>query len=322
MKMILLLCPLFTLLSCKGQKQNVNDPLTVKQFVEYYNRKQPDSVFHLFSKEMKAGLPLDKTKDFFRNLYRDAGQIENYTLIETKGGFARFRAEFQNNTFWMSIASDAERKISGLQFTPYDGPAANTPVSRNQTKLSLPFSGEWFVFWGGDTKEQNYHVSNKAQRHAFDIVIMDTAGRSYRTDGKTNEDYYAYGQPLTAPCDAEVVSVKEGVKDNIPGQLNPAQVTGNCIVLKTGNNEYLLFAHFQLGSIKVKKGDKVKQGQTLGLCGNSGNSSEPHLHFHIQNQENMAGANGIKCYFEKLVVNGEPKSDYSPVRGERIKNAE
>lgn len=321
MKKILLLSPLFALFSCNGQKQTSNDSSRVEQFIGYYNSKQADSIFSLFSQEMKDALPLNKTKEFFRNLYKDYGSIEKHAYISAKGGVARHRAEFQNSILWMDISHNREGKIDGLQFIPYDGPAVNTPVTRNQSKLSLPFTGEWFVFWGGDTKEQNYHVSTKSQRHAFDIVIKDASGKSYRADGKKNEDYYAFGQPLSAPCDAEVVSVTEGVKDNIPGEMNPEQVTGNSVVLKTANNEYLLFAHFQQGSIKVKNGQAVKKGQLLGLCGNSGNSSEAHLHFHIQNQESMTGATGIKCYFEKLLVNGEVKTDYSPVRGDKIKNA-
>jgi murein DD-endopeptidase MepM/ murein hydrolase activator NlpD len=152
------------------------------------------------------------------------------------------------------------------------------------------------------------------------MMIMGGNGKTYKTDGRTNDDYYAFGQPLTAPCDGEVVMAVDGVKDNSPGEMNTMFVTGNTVVIKTANNEYLLFAHFRQYSIKVKQGDKVKQGQLLGLCGNSGNSSEPHLHFHIQNKENMTEATGIKCYFDKILVNGVEKNDYSPVKGERIKN--
>ncbi len=59
--------------------------------------------------------------------------------------------------------------------------------------------------------------------------------------------------------------------------------------------------------INVKQGQKIKQGELLGLCGNSGNSSEPHLHFHIQNVENMNNATGVKCYFEEFYVDGKLK---------------
>jgi len=95
---------------------------------------------------------------------------------------------------------------------------------------------------------------------------------------------------------------------------------GNTVIIRTENKEYLFFAHFKQHTIKVKEGQSVKQGQFLGECGNSGNSSEPHLHFHIQNVENMNVATGVKCYFDKLIVNGQSKSDYSPVQKDLIRN--
>ena len=61
-------------------------------------------------------------------------------------------------------------------------------------------------YLGGDTKELNYHVESEAQKNAFDILILNEKGNSFKTDGKTNEDYYAFGKDLIAPCDGEVVS--------------------------------------------------------------------------------------------------------------------
>jgi murein DD-endopeptidase MepM/ murein hydrolase activator NlpD len=101
--------------------------------------------------------------------------------------------------------------------------------------------------------------------------------------------------------------------------MNPIYVPGNSVFLKTKNNEFILFAHFKQFSIKVKQGDKVKLGQVLGLCGNTGNSAEPHLHFHLQNVEDMNIATGVKCYFDSIIVNGEKKNDYSPIKGDKIK---
>ncbi|MDA1176144.1 MAG: M23 family metallopeptidase [Bacteroidetes bacterium] len=86
------------------------------------------------------------------------------------------------------------------------------------------------------------------------------------------------------------------------------------------NNEFLFFAHFKQNSIVVKQGQKVKKGELIGLCGNSGNSSEAHLHFHIQNVEDINKATGAKCYFDKIIVNGKIKNDYSPVKGDKIEN--
>ena len=124
---------------------------------------------------------------------------------------------------------------------------------------------------------------------------------------------------MIAPSAGEIVLVVDGVKDNRPGEMNPAYVPGNTVIIKTENNEYLFFAHFKQHSIKVKHGQKVKQGDLLGLCGNSGNSSEPHLHFHIQNVEDINIATGVKCYFDEISVNGNLMTDYSPIKDERIK---
>jgi murein DD-endopeptidase MepM/ murein hydrolase activator NlpD len=98
-------------------------------------------------------------------------------------------------------------------------------------------------------------------------------------------------------------------------------VPGNTVILKTANNEYLFFAHFKQHTIKVKQGEKINQGGVLGLCGNSGNSSEPHLHFHIQNVEDINIATGVKCYFEEILVNGTVKTDFSPIKGEKVEEA-
>lgn len=307
--------------SCRAQVKNPStDDVTIK-LVGYYNHAAYDSIFHLFSQEMQRALPLNKTIEFFTGLNNEAGLLARNKFVDTLKNFSRYRADFDKGIFWLNIAVDKEGKIDGLNLRAYDGPDLAIKMTRNSTKLALPFSGEWFVFWGGDTKEQNYHVINRSQKNAFDLVLKNESGRSFKTDGKTNEDYYAFGQPLLAVCDAEVVSVIEGVKDNIPGQMNRAQVTGNTVLLKTEANEFILYAHFKLNSIIVKPGEKVKKGQTLGLCGNSGNSSEPHLHFHIQDKEFMSGSTGVKSYFENIKVNGVLKNDYSPVRGEKIQNA-
>lgn len=308
------------LVSCAQPGQDEPKSL-VDKFVNFYNKKLYDSVFALFSEDFKAYLPLDKTRKFFSDMQSGAGTIEKYEFKKMKQSISQYKTSFSNAVFMLSISEDAAGKINGLFVAPYNEEEEKTAMPRNITPMTLPFAGEWFVIWGGDTKEQNYHVSAKAQKNAFDIVIIGENGKSYKTDGKTNDDYYAFGQPLTAPCDGEVVLAVDGIKDNIPGEMNTMFITGNTVVIKTANNEYLLFAHFRQYSIKVKQGDKVKKGQFIGLCGNSGNSSEAHLHFHIQNKENMTDATGIKCHFEKMLVNGTEKTDHSPVKGDRIKNA-
>jgi len=310
---------LFPLLSFAQSEKEIYKKVSA-EFEQFYNEDEYQKIVDMYSSEMKAALPIEKTTDFLKGLKSQAGKIEKreFSTYEN-GSYASYKTNFERAVFSVLISLDGEGKMNGLFVKPFQ--ESNLPkLERNQTKLILPFNEEWTVFWGGDTKELNYHVEHRAQKNAFDFLITDENGKSFQTDGKSNEDYYAFGKELIAPSDAEVVLVVDGVKDNIPGEMNPLYVPGNTVILKTENNEFLFFAHFKQHSIAVKQGQLVKQGDLLGLCGNSGNSSEAHLHFHIQNVEDMNKATGAKSYFEEIHVNGELKSDYSPVKGEKVKN--
>jgi len=302
-----------------GQTEKIANKSVADSFETNYNSDNFEAIFSGFSIEMQNALPLDKTKEFLTGLKTQAGRITKKQFVKYEQSYASYKTNFERALFAVNISVDDNSKINGLFVKPFK--ESNLPkLVRNTTKLILPFKDVWTVIWGGDTKELNYHVESEAQKNAFDIVITDNKGKSYKTDGKTNDDYYAFGKDLIAPCDGEVVLVVDGVKDNIPGVLNPVYVPGNTVIIKTKNNEFLFFAHFKQYSIVVKQGQKVKQGQLLGHCGNSGNSSEAHLHFHIQNVEDMNSATGVKCYFDKIQVDKQTKTDYSPIQKEKISN--
>jgi murein DD-endopeptidase MepM/ murein hydrolase activator NlpD len=315
MKLIPFLTILWSLLPgiAFSQTESAENRYAAAKFEQYYNAGQFDSIFYTFSEQTKTVLTLDKTRAFLGQLSSRYGKMTARTFQEFNAPFAVYQTSFEKGVLLLSIAADKNNAITGVSAKPYQ-----PDTLRNITPMHLPFKGEWTVFWGGDTKELNYHVVVKFQKNAFDIVINNPEGKSFRTNGRTNEDYYAFGQPITAPCDAEVVFAVEGVKDNVPGVMNPMLTLGNSVLLKTKQNEFILLAHFKQQSLKVKQGELVKQGQLLGLCGNSGNSSEPHLHFHLQNVEDFTQATGVKCYFEKITVNGTLKTNYSPVKGDKI----
>jgi len=300
-----------------AQTENARFKSNVDEFEEFYNDGSYDSIFYSLSSDMQQFMPQETAQEYFERLKSQAGKIVDREIIGAQRDRAVYKTTFERAVFTLDITLDAEDNIAGFAFKPYleeDFPE----LIRNKSSLILPFKDTWKVIWGGDTPEVNYHVENRAQKHAFDFVMVGKDGQTYRTDGKTNEDYYAFGQKVLAPCDGEVVLVVDGIKDNVPGEMNALYVPGNTVILKSLNDEYLVFAHFQQHAIKVKQGDRVKQGQLLGLCGNSGNSSEPHLHFHIQNIEDMNMATGVKTYFEQIRVNEEVKKDYSPQKGEKI----
>jgi len=310
----------FLMANCFAQAETAAYKTIADKFELNYNNDNYDSIFSMFDAVMQNALPPEKTNEFLTGLKAQAGQIIKKEFIKyTRGTVAVYKTNFENTLFAINISLDKNSKINGL-FIGQFADETQPQILRNLTKLILPFKEEWTVFWGGDTKEQNYHVSTPAQKNAFDIMITDAKGNTYKTDGKTNEDYYAFGKELIAPCDGEIVLVIDGVKDNVPGDMNKFNVGGNTVIIKTANNEFLVLCHFKHQSIKVKEGQKIKQGELLGLCGNTGNSSEAHLHFHIQNIENLNTATGVKCYFEKLSVNGQVKQDYSPIKNDKIKN--
>jgi len=290
------------------------------EFEKNFNANDFEGIFYQFSSPMQTAVPLDKLTNFLTNLSSEAGEITKLTFVKYQnGGLALYKINFERKLLGFNLSIDGNSEINGMQFIPFK--EDNLPkMERNISKLILPFKGEWTVFWGGDTKELNYHVVDQAQKNAFDFLITDEKGNSYKTIGQTNDDYYVFGKKIIAPAAGEVVLVVEGIKDNTPGEMNPIYVPGNTVIIKTANDEYLFFAHFKQHSIKVKQGQQVKQGELLGLCGNSGNSTEPHLHFQIQNVENMNKATGVKSYFDNILVNGELKNDYSPIKGEKIKN--
>lgn len=312
---------LFLMSSIKIFAQQVekdNYKQIIQELVTFYNDGKYDSIFSLFSPEMQEALPLEKTTSFFDGLQRDAGKItaKEFDGYEN-GANTLYKTTFEKGVFTILLFVDNDDKINSLYIRPF---VETKNAERNTTRLSLPFTGEWMVVWGGDTKELNYHVKNRAQKNAFDFIQVDSSGKSYRTDGKTNEDYYAFGKEIIAPCNGKVAQVVNGVKDNIPGEMNIYDVGGNTVIMQTSNNEFLVFCHFKHNSIKVQEGQELRKGQVLGLCGNTGNSSEPHLHFHIQDQENMNKATGIKCYFDRILVNGVVKDDYSPIQQDKIQN--
>ncbi len=308
----------FVITNLLGQAEQPNYKRIADKFEVFYNGEKSDSIFAMFSDEMQKALPIDKTSEFITGLNSQAGKITKREFIKYQSNYASYKTNFEKALFTVNISIDKNSKIIGLFVKPYADD--NLPkMERNETKLQLPFKGEWTVFWGGDTKELNYHVESQAQKNAFDILITDSKGSTHKTDGQANEDYYAFGKEIIAPCNGEIILVVDGVKDNKIGEMNSFNIGGNMVILKTSKNEYLVFCHFKHKSIIVKEGQAINTGQLLGLCGNSGHSSEPHLHFHIQNVEDMNVATGVKCYFDKLFVNGQIKTDYSPVKNDKIK---
>jgi len=311
---------IFVLLMCISfisWGQTAQYEATFQEFQKHYNDNNGQAVFDMMNPVMQQSISLKTITAVINDYYVNFGKIQSYEFTRRQQLVEVFLVQFERGTQYLLMAANSEGKLTGLLFKPLKKGEPGK-LDRNITKMQLPFKGEWFTYWGGDNKRQNYHVAYKPQQGAFDFIVLDKNNKSYERSGTRNEDYYAFGKPIYAVCDAVVYKVHTGVEDNRPTQMNPTEAFGNYVVLATANEEYIFYAHFQKESIKVKEGDVVKKGQYLGDCGNSGNSSEPHLHLHIQDGPNALDDTGARCYFEEVMVNGELKQDYSPVKGDRI----
>lgn len=184
------------------------------------------------------------------------------------------------------------------------------PVSLEKTTPSvtvrLPADVPLRVVWGGDSVKTNYHAVTPDQRWAYDLLV-----EPYLSGSPNLEDYGCYGVPVLAPISGTIVSAHDGEPDETPGagSNNIEAPTGNHVMIRieeTGT--YLVIAHLKEGSVAVETGDVVEEGQLLGECGNSGNTSEPHIHIHHQRQDPtvypLNFAEGLPLYFRDH--DGEP----------------
>ena len=195
---------------------------------------------------------------------------------------------------------------------------AAIPVGRGPVAISSPLRGTHWLAGNGPSSTSGHrralipidgHAAI-AQRFAIDWVRIRDEGKTFQGDEKDNKNYYAYGNDALAVADGVVTEVKDGIPENVPGINSRAvpitleTVGGNHVILDIGGGHFAFYAHLQPGSLRVKLGDKVRRGQVIGLVGNSGNSTEPHLHFHIENGSSPLGAEGLPYLLASFEVVG------------------
>ena len=161
----------------------------------------------------------------------------------------------------------------------------------------LPFEGTWYV--AAEHGSLDAHKRFLAEAFAYDFLQIGSNGKSYQHDGKTNNDYYAYGKKVLAAKDGTVVFIRSDVAENVPGETtNLTSPGGNVVIIDHGNNQFGYYAHLKPFTLAVKPGTHVNAGDILGEVGNSGDSPEPHLHFHVMNNPDPGQGDGIPLVFE------------------------
>jgi urea transporter len=173
--------------------------------------------------------------------------------------------------------------------------------------VALPFSGRWKVWQGfeGDWTHRD------KWKYAYDFIITDEQGRSYRGEGKKLSDYYAFKKPVLSPVSGKVHKLVNSLPENSIGQVDKINNWGNYLTIKDERGFFVEISHFAEGSIKVKEGEQLEQGAFLGLCGNSGYSPQPHIHIQVQENGEL-GSDTLPFSFVNYTVNNQHQSIGSP----------
>jgi len=151
------------------------------------------------------------------------------------------------------------------------------------------------------------------ERFAIDFVQLNAEDHLFTGDVHALKSYAYFGAPVHSVAEGVVVNLYDATGEQVPGGaakgINPENIGGNMLVIDMGSGNFAFYAHLQPGSLKVKLGDKVKAGDVIGLLGNTGNSTAPHLHFHVMDGPSPLDANGLPYAFTAFQSQGVVQID-------------
>lgn len=232
-----------------------------------------------------------------------------HTVFEVKGQPQKVRVQVDAaDTSGQTIKAEGSIPISTFQST---------------VEYDFPLRGTWYI--GASGTFHSHHRWAAMEEFALDIVQLGNASRTYKTKGLSSQDYFAFGQDVIAVADGTVVAVVDQYEDDdtklkqenetydqyderiqsfqMEGlQKDPYSVAGNYIVIRHNDSEYSMYAHLKKGSVKIKKDDVVKRGQVIASVGNTGSSTEPHLHFQLQDGSDPLHSRALPVRFENAEV--------------------
>jgi hypothetical protein len=256
--------------------------------------------------------------------------------------------------FLIDLTFDARAQVPGrlrhlFELTGASGPAptAMTPAALSYTVAPLevhpqlpdigpPLAGKRWVAFNGCCEAGGVHRGSSlaangsiyyAQRFAIDWMRLDDAGRLVHGNPADVHNYTCYGVDLLAVANGTVVQVLDALDDQPPGKLpDPKTMTvenalGNHVILDLGAGVYAFYAHMEKGSVGVTVGQRVKRGDVLGKLGNSGNTSAPHLHFHLMEGPSALASNGIPYVIDSFALAGKIPAENDPAVANSIEGS-
>lgn len=153
----------------------------------------------------------------------------------------------------------------------------------NSINFAFPLKGFLLhVAQGGNSVLINHHYKISAQKFGVDLVQLNQYGeRSKTLFPKSLDDFFIYAALVYSPCEGKVIQLKDGLENQQIGWMDRDHPAGNYVAIhKKDSHAVVILAHLLKGSLLIQEGDTVSTGQPLAKVGNSGNTSEPHLHIH------------------------------------------
>ncbi|KOX18956.1 MULTISPECIES: M23 family metallopeptidase [unclassified Streptomyces] len=203
----------------------------------------------------------------------------------------------------------------GVMLALHTGKEVRAEV-RPPVEVDPPVTGRWSALNSPADRTPSHGTHQYGQTYAIDIVAEDEERPRPSFAWlwpvvRRSEEFPAFGAPLFAVADAAVVHAEDGLRDHLSRNsllavlyllvfeatvrvlAGARWIVGNHLVLDLGDGTYAVYAHLRRGSLTVRAGDRVTAGQQVARCGNSGNSTEPHLHFHLMNGPDLDIARGV-----------------------------
>jgi hypothetical protein len=233
----------------------------------------------------------------------------------SRAGALRHRIDFE------SVPSGAAGRVEGGRTTPRPpAPARLGPPLRDG-----PWAAIYGAAWERGHRRVLYAVDGQARipgRFAIDWVKLDADGRSFAGDGRQPADWYGYGADVLAVADATVAALRDDVPEPSAvtdgGRRVPiGDASGNYVALKLADGRYAFYEHLKPGSIRVRPGTQVRRGETIAALGYTGESTGPHLHFHLADAPLPLAAEGLPYAFEAWRPLGAYASIEAFARAER-----
>ncbi|MCX5810733.1 MAG: M23 family metallopeptidase [Proteobacteria bacterium] len=215
-----------------------------------------------------------------------------------------------------NTTDNSELAIEGGVFSPRTN---EVPII-----IASPLKGENLSFFNHSTMGYHFYVTMflngsivTPERYAFDSAeFNDDFTATHNGDPKVNESYFNYKKTVYAVANGKVVQIQDGLPENKGNLMDiknfdqADQLGGNFLIQDIGDGRYAYYYHCVPGSFLVKTGNMVKEGDPVALLGNSGNSTEPHLHFHIADGPNPWASNGLPFVLKEYIKTGDAAKYY------------